>query len=223
MDIEQIIEFERARRDCWKLLAACFYQPQKAVFLEESLYDSLNAVLTRVCPEAARFSEKMAATVRQHTDEDLLVEHARLFVGPHELLAPPYGSVYLEEGRRVMGESTARVMEFYQTEGLSLDRHFADLPDHIAAELEFMYYLAHHEVEALEKNDLDKVVYFMGRQDAFLPMFLDGWVVSFCDRIKEVTNSGYYHALADCLSVFISKTERSAAMPQGLEAGLART
>ena len=32
MDIEQFIQFERARRDCYKLLAACFYQPQKSCF-----------------------------------------------------------------------------------------------------------------------------------------------------------------------------------------------
>ena len=102
----------------------------------------------------------MATSVVQYDEEELLVEYARLLVGPNELPAPPYGSVYLEEGRKVMGESTARVMEFYKAEGLSMNEQFQNLPDHITAEMEFMYYLAYHEVEALEKNDREKGLVF---------------------------------------------------------------
>jgi TorA maturation chaperone TorD len=221
MDIEQFIEFERARRDCWKLLAACFYQPQKKLFLDENVFAVLGDLLARVCPEAALFSEKMATSVTQYNDEELLVEYARLFVGPNELLAPPYGSVYLEEGRKVMGESTARVTEFYKAEGLSMDKQFHNLPDHITAEMEFMYYLAYHESEALEKNDREKAVYFLNRQEAFLRTFLDGWIVSFCEKIQEGTENGFYRALADCVSVFMSKTDRCA-MPEELRENLAR-
>jgi TorA maturation chaperone TorD len=206
MDIEQFIEFERARRDCYKLLAACFYQPQKKLYLDENVFAELGKLMTRVCPDAALFAEKMAASVMQYDEEELLVEYARLFVGPNELLAPPYGSVYLEEGGKVMGESTARVMEFYKAEGLSMDEQFQNLPDHITAEMEFMYYLAYHEVKAFEENDREKAVYFLNRQEAFLRMFLDGWIVPFCVKIKEGTENGFYQTLADCLSVFMSKT-----------------
>ena len=222
MNIEQIIGFERARRDGYKLLAASFYQPQKKLFLDENLYESLGTMLTRVCPEAAPFSEKMATTVRQYSDEDLLVEYARLFVGPNELLAPPYGSIYLEEGRKVMGDSTARVMEFYRAEGLSMDEHFENLPDHIAVELEFMYYLAYNEVEALENNDREKAGHFADRQEAFLRTFLGPWIVPFCEKMKQGTENKFYHALADCLSVFISKTNYRDAMPEELTTSLAR-
>ncbi|OGW27470.1 MAG: hypothetical protein A2X56_11170 [Nitrospirae bacterium GWC2_57_13] len=221
MVIEQFIEFERARRDCYKLLAACFYEPQKKLFLDENVFSVLGDLLTDVCPEAARYSDKLATTVMQYNEEELLVEYARLFVGPNELLAPPYGSVYLEEGGKVMGESTARVMDFYKSEGLSMDDSFENLPDHITAEMEFMYYLVYHEVEALEKNDREKAMYFLNRQEAFLRIFLDGWTVPFCAKIKEGTESEFYQALADCLSVFMLKTKRCA-MPQELREDLAR-
>jgi TorA maturation chaperone TorD len=222
MDIEEILEFEGARRDCYKLLAACFYQPQKKAFLEENLYESLGAMLNRACPEAAPFSQKLATTVAQYNDEDLLVEYARLFVGPNELLAPPYGSVYLEEGRKVMSESTARVMEFYKAEGLSIDENFGNLPDHIAAELEFMYYLAYNEVEALEKNDREKAGHFMNRQETFLRNFLGPWIAPFCDKITQGTENEFYLALAGCLATFISQTNLSDAMPEELMTSLAR-
>jgi TorA maturation chaperone TorD len=221
MDIEQFIQFERARRDCYKLLAACFYQPQKKLFLDENVFAVLGNLLPRVCPDAALFSEKMASSVMRYNDEELLVEYARLFVGPNELLAPPYGSLYLEQGGKVMGESTARVMEFYRAEGLSMDEHFTNLPDHITAEMEFMYYLAYHEVEALEKDDRETAVYFLNRQEAFQRTFLDGWVIPFSEKIKGGTENEYYRALADCVSVFILKTDRCA-MPEELRENLAR-
>lgn len=221
MDIEQFIQFERAQRDCYKLLAACFYEPQKKLFLDESVFSVLGDLLTRVCPAAALFSEKMATSVMQYDEEELLVEYARLFVGPNELLAPPYGSVYLEEGGKVMGESTARVMEFYKAEGLSMDDQFQNLPDHITAEMEFMYYLAYHEVEALEKNDSEKAAQFLNRQETFRNTFLGPWVAPFSEKIKQGTENEFYQALADCLSVFMLKTERCA-MPEEPRKNLAR-
>lgn len=221
MDIEQFIEFERARRDCYKLLAACFYQPQIKLFQDENVFAVLGNMLARVCPDAVSSAENMSTSIMEYNDEELLVEYARLFIGPNGLLAPPYGSVYLDKGGNVMGESTARVMEFYNAEGLSMDEQFQNPPDHITAEMEFMYYLAYHEVEALEKHDREKAVYFLNRQEAFLRMFLDGWVAPFCEKIKEGTENGFYQALADCLSVFMLKTDRCA-MPEELRESMVR-
>lgn len=219
--IEKFIEFERARRDCYKLLAACFYQPQKELFLEEEVFINLTNLLKPICPEAAVFSEEMGSAVFKYSNEDLLVEYARLFVGPSVLLAPPYGSLYLEEGGKVMGETTVKVLEVYKVEGLSLDEHFKNLPDHIAAELEFMFYLAFNEVEALENNNIEKAVYFLNKQRSFKQTFLGRWAVPFCEKIKQGTENEFYNALADCLAVYITKTGSSDVMPVELKDSLA--
>ncbi|UTW70898.1 molecular chaperone TorD family protein [Anaerobacillus sp. HL2] len=42
----------------------------------------------------------------------LKVDFAKLFVGPFDVLAPPYSSVYLNEGRAVYGESTPRCSKY---------------------------------------------------------------------------------------------------------------
>lgn len=222
MSIEQFIELEQSRRDCYQLMAACFYQPQKELFLEEKVFENLGTLLKKVCPEAEQFAGKMANSVVQYGNDELLVEYARLFVGPNELLAPPYGSIYLEEGGRVMGESTARVMEFYRAEGLFMDERFNNLPDHITAELEFMYYLSYNEVEALEKNDTERAAHFLDRRETFFRMFLGAWVAPFCEKIKQGTENEFYKALADCLAFFISKTNHSNLMPEELRGSLAR-
>lgn len=218
----QFFESERTRCECFKLLAACFYQPQKELFLEEKTLENLSGLLTRVCPGAALPAERMRDALLRYGNEELLVEYAKLFVGPFELKAPPYGSVYLEQNARLMGDSTLEVQKMYQEEGLSLDADFNDLPDHVTAELEFMYYLSFREVEALEKNDNEQAARFLNRQEHFLGVLLRSWVEPFCEKIRQGTENDYYRALADCLSAFISSAGRADAVPEELRAGLVR-
>ena len=199
----------RIKENCFRLLSACFYEPQKKLFLEENLFGNLTEYLKQVCPDAVRFSSNMESSIHNYTNEDLSVEYARLFVGPFELLAPPYGSVYLDDGGRVMGDSTMQVIEIYQKEGLSRNDDFKDLPDHIAVEMEFMSYLIFKERESLEKSDLDTAREYMNKQESFLNTFIRSWVPPFCKKIKEGTENGFYKALSDCVLIFISNSDLS--------------
>ncbi len=215
--------YEQARCECYKLLAACFCRPERDALIEEKTLQSLSGLLSRVCPDAEPCGVHMSDALLKYSNEELLVEYARLFVGPYELKAAPYGSVYLETGGKIMGDSTIAAATVYKEEGLSLDENFNEIPDHIAAELEFMYYLAFKEVEALEKNDAEKAAYFLNRQEYFLRTFLGAWVAPFRGKIKQGTENEFYQALADCLEVFISKTNYNDVMPEELKVSLART
>lgn len=215
MNINNIILHEKMRENCFRFLAACFYLPDKKLFKEENLLGNLSISLQKVCPDAVVFSLEMEKNFLQYSNEDLTVEYSKLFVGPFELLAPPYGSVYLE-GRRVMGDSTMEVIKVYQKEGLSRSDDFKDLPDHIAVELEFMSYLIYKGIESLEKSDLNTAQKFKERQEDFLNAFLRRWVQAFCEKIKNGTENGFYTALADCVSTFVmhSNTEKVALLPK---------
>jgi len=204
MDMRKLMGHEKRRGDGYKLLAACFYHPQKELFSQEALFKNLTSALKQVCPEAAPFSEKMREAILQYNDEELAVEYARLFVGPYKLLAPPYGSLYLDQVRRVMNHSTMEVLEMYRQAGLVMADEFKELPDHAAVELEFMYYLIYKEVEALAKADLDTALYFLRNQELFLKKFLGPWIPPFCQKIREGTENEFYIALAECLSTFVS-------------------
>ena len=94
-------------------------------------------------------------------------------------IAPPYGSVYTDDGRRTMGDSTLEAIKIYKDEGLAIDENFKELPDHIAVEFEFMYYLIFKETEALEKSETDKALDFIKTQELFLDKFLARWVKPF--------------------------------------------
>jgi TorA maturation chaperone TorD len=162
--------------------------------------------LQKICPEAALFSASMEESILKYSNEDLLVEYARLFVGPFGLQAPPYGSVYLDGGRRVMGDSTMGVSRMYQEEGLSGNDEFRELPDHISVELEFMSFLIFKEIEAMEKLDLGTALEAVEKQNKFLGEFLSRWVEPFCEKIKEGTDNEFYTALAHCTSTFVGSS-----------------
>lgn len=218
MKISDFILKEKTRGDCYRFLSACFYQPQKELFLQEKLFENLTAALKEICPDAVISSDRMKSAVLNCSDEELSVEYARLFMGPFELVAPPYGSVYLDGARQVMGDSTVETIKMYEAEGLSMDNEFKELPDHITVELEFMNFLIYKEIEALEKSEFDKALNLIKVQELFLDKFLKRWVKLFCDKIKEGTDNEFYTSLADCVSIFIGNACPGDDIPEELSA-----
>jgi TorA maturation chaperone TorD len=209
---------EKRRGDCYRLLSACFYQPQKETFIQEKLFKNLAGLLKQAVPAAAMHASVMEKAFLKYSGDDLLVAYAKLFVGPNELLAPPYGSVYLDGGKMLMGDSTMDVIKMYEEQGLSMDSEFRNLPDHITAEMEFMYYLIFKEIEALEKSQWDTALDCMETQELFIDQFLGRWVKPFCDKIKQATDNEFYASLADCVSVFIGKARPGDDIPEELSA-----
>ena len=122
MDLDTYVEFEQRRADVYRRLSTCYYLPERATLdqLEE-----LEAILEQTCPEAAPY----VAQMRQADDLDSLkVDFSQLFVGPFKLNAPPYGSVYLERQRAVMGASTVDAEKRYREAGLNIAQSLNDAP-----------------------------------------------------------------------------------------------
>ena len=216
MDIKEFISREKARGDGYRLLSACFYQPEKDLFLQEGLFKNLASVLEQISPDASAAVGEMEKEFSRYGEEELTVDYAKLFVGPNELIAPPFGSVYLDTGRRVIGDSTMEVIRMYEEQGLVMDKEFRNLPDHITAELEFMSYLIARETEALEKSDMDGAHNYIGIQEQFLDRFLRKWVPPLCDKMKAGAESGFYKVLADLTAAFIRGEHPGAGLPEGL-------
>jgi TorA maturation chaperone TorD len=185
-------------------MAACFYPPQPPVWIEERLVEQLADLMDRTCPAAAEHSRAMEKAFLSGDAERLMAEHARLFVGPGRVIAPPYGSVYLEEGRRVMGDSTLDALQAYREVGLRLDPDFKDLPDHIAVELEFLYFLTASALKAEASGQDREAARLRAARAAFLGRHLQRWVSAFCARIGEAAQEPFYRKLAGCLTAFLA-------------------
>lgn len=66
----------------------------------------------------------------------------RLFVGPEELLAAPYETVYLSDERVLMRGVTLSVRKAYEEAGMQVSAKNVEPDDHFAYECAFMAYLA---------------------------------------------------------------------------------
>ena len=204
MQKDDFVVHEIMKGECYRFLAACFYLPKKESLGAEHVLANLTQNLLEICPTAAQFSQKMEESFDTYTEEELTVEYSRLFVGPFGLKAPPYGSIYLDNERTVMGPSTMETIRFYEEEGLARDESFDELPDHIAVELEFMYFLIFKEAEALQKGESERADVYRQKQEDFRSRFLDKWVPALCRNMKEGSDNCFYLALADCLCTLIS-------------------
>lgn len=190
--------------DIFRLLAACFYPPQKSLFQKERFFENLHSLVKVSMPEVSASYEHMGACFDQSSEEELTVAYAKLFVGPFELAAAPYGSVYLDGARRIMDDSTIETMKLYEAAGLVLDDTQKEAPDHIAIELEFLYYVTIKASEFASKGQNELFVEFEGIRYKFINNFLGKWVGPFCAAIRENTRNSFYLALSDCLESSIS-------------------
>jgi TorA maturation chaperone TorD len=184
------------RGNCFKLIAACFYEPDRALFIEEQVCENLKDLLKNWASGAAKAASDMDLSLSVCDQDQLSIDHAALFVGPFELLAAPYGSIYREKNRQVMGESTIEVLRSYQDAGLTVD--IKEPPDHIAIELEFMYYLCTREAAAVADGNGEEADRYREMQNCFYQSALP-WIPQFCDSIRKGTENPFYTGLADCL------------------------
>jgi len=180
------------RADSYKFLSECYYLPDKCF---------INKVVD--VSQRDSFFAELSFCVYPVVDLELLkVDYTRLFVGPFKLLAPPYGSFYLEDGR-MMGESTVDVRNWY--EKLGLDVVINDAPDHIAMELEFMYYLAAKQIQATQEGNLQEIQLHRQEQRLFLCSHLTRWLPEFAKNVQENAQTEFYKELARLTEVFVQK------------------
>ena len=163
-----------ARADLCRFIAACYYEPGPE-FGEERLFESLLAVAESVDPDLADSARRLGEAFRSETLENLLVDYARLFLGPTQVLARPYGSAWLG------GENA--VLALYAEAGFAIDDEFRELPDHVAVELEFLYLLIYQDAPA----DLRR---------RFLTEHLGRWVRPFTREVRAAAGTAFYRELA---------------------------
>lgn len=191
--------------DCFRLFSACFYEPEKDLFLDENVCLNLARLLTD-SPAAASAACNMHTALEGATQHDLILDYAALFVGPFELIAAPYGSVYLENTRRLMGDTTVAVQRFYRDEGLKVETK--EPPDHVAVELEFMSFLAKKQAVAMEQKNKTESARLYSLQCNFFRSVMS-WLPVFCTTIHGGAQTQYYRSLSECLGHFHTTCEKT--------------
>jgi TorA maturation chaperone TorD len=140
-------------------------------------------------------------------------EYKRLFTDAFpQVIAPPYGSFYLERNGLVSEKATSEVQRFCHEAGFTLKEDLRDLPDHIVHELEFMGILASEEGQAMgnEKIKLEEI------QMNFLSRFILPWVPAFCNTVVEHSRYPFYHHLSNLTKEFINFEKNYLGVPEEL-------
>lgn len=188
-------EKDLMREEVCRLLSACYYQPENA-FQEENVFTRMADGLKLLQTDSAGMAEMMEASFHENGVEKLLLDYSRLFLGPFAILAKPYGSVYLDGEKVVMGESTLELQELYRRGGFELAEDFKEMPDHIAAELEFLYLLIFKENEARQTGDSEQLDRLSELKREFLDNHLGRWLFSFTAAISKGAETIFYQQLA---------------------------
>ena len=194
---------DAARADLCRLLAACYYEPGRE-FEEERVFAALRAAAARVDPGLAADARRLGDAFAAARLEDLLIDYTRLFLGPVAAPARPYGSVWLEVDKGLMQDSTMAVLALYAEGGFEIAEAFRELPDHIAAELEFLYLLLFKAAQARRAGDDEALAASTGLRQRFLGAHLAAWVVPFTAAVAANAQTPFYRALAALTERFVS-------------------
>lgn len=206
-----VIDAGVAREDLCRFLAACYYEPGPE-FVEERLFDSMRDAASRVDPgfgaSACRLGEAFVALDL----ESLLVDYTRLFLGPAGAPARPYGALWLGRDQVLMQDSTMDVLTLYREGGFDLAEDFREAPDHIAAELEFLYLLLVRERHARRDGDATALAEVARLRRRLLGEHLGRWAGPFTRAMHAGAHTAYYRELADLTASFVDLETRRPAL-----------
>ncbi|WP_443090209.1 Tat proofreading chaperone DmsD [Basfia succiniciproducens] len=121
------------------------------------------------------------ALIEKSAQQDLSQAYQYLFIGPNELPAPPWGSVYLDKESVIFGDSLLALRDFLTVHQIEFIQTQNEPEDHLGLMLMLAAYLAENKPELLEE---------------FLTKHLFSWVYRCLDLIFAQTDYPFYQAMA---------------------------
>lgn len=138
--------------------------------------------------------------------EALHWDYTRMFIGPFELPAPPWESVYVRKDRLLFQKHTLEVRNIYKKYGFAVKEKNFEADDHVGLELDFMYHLNDiclHEVEKTGGFDWNGVKHILDEQKSFLEQHLLVFIPEFSDNVIKSAETKFYRGLAKILKSFL--------------------
>jgi DMSO reductase family type II enzyme chaperone len=206
-----------ARLLLYRFLAQCYTYPEPAfcqTLRQREVWDQLSAAgqtPSRGGTDQSIMDLQAYVGFYNGGDEklltDLQIEYTYLFINavPH-VPAPPYESAYTGAGL-LMGEPVSQVLKAYREAGLIMHDDYDALPDHIAAELEFVSYLIQQEATAAQQAP-EEAEAWRTRQRDFLAEHLLRWGPPFLKRVMEGARRPFYIQVAKLTDALFHSEKR---------------
>ncbi len=183
---------EATRATLYHLLSRAFSSPLE---MQEEHAEALSNLVTELQASIQKPADRLA---RAWTDaladrEALTLAYARLFLGPFEILSPPYASMYLEPEQKLMGEVSRNIAREYAEAGLSPGSGPNEVPDHVALEWEFMYYLTYKYATTEDAS-------WLAKRDRFQAEHMQTWLYKLSKLIADADEHEFYGELAEFMT-----------------------
>lgn len=191
-----------ARADLCRFLSACYYEPAPE-FAEENLFHSMLVAAASIHPDLADSARRLGEAFAAQDLQTLLVDYTRLFLGPMQALASPYGSSWLSAPVQTEENPPLAVLDLYSAGGFEIDEEFRELPDHVAVELEFLYLLIFNKNQASQAGNMDDLTLTELLQRRFLGEHLGVWMGPFAAAVKAGADTAFYRELAAFTERFV--------------------
>jgi TorA maturation chaperone TorD len=209
-DAEQI-QWEEARSAVYGFFSQAFIRGPSQQFLKALISDEGTANLREIFPDAAYQQElaqvRLDAREGRLTLEGAVLDFEALFRVPGSRYLSPYESVYRSKTASgwgcLCGPETAAVERLYLKEGLEPSDEFAELPDHVGVEMEFMAFLGLKTVEAMQAGDAATTQDYHHQQYCFFMEHVEPWVGFLAERLASQAQTSLYRFLGNFLSLFL--------------------
>ncbi len=205
----EAIEAE-VRSRIYSLLADGFRRPDEGLFAYfTSGYMHAWRNITGLMEEGGGFQlllGRLEGALSSMGHEGLLDEYTELFEPQGRLLSPPYETEYTKETPHHSLTEPAQMADiagFYRAFGLVVSESTPERVDHIAAELEFMYFLTYKESIAFKENNREHIRILRYAERRFLNDHLGRWTGRFRRRVAESLDGGFYSTLTDLLDRWV--------------------
>ncbi len=202
MDLDEFHQLMKARRNVYDLLRCLFLQEPSDRFFgalrEEGLLEKLCGYHPDLDEGVSLLSQSISDPCLPVLLPALVDEFTRLFIGP--LPIPLFESVYRSASGLVMQEETVAVRRKYFEAGLAVNPRGTFPEDHIATELEFVFYLCGKATEAQQP---DQQRAHLQMQADFFREHLAVWIPALCGRLYAEAESPYFKGIAKLTKGFI--------------------
>jgi TorA maturation chaperone TorD len=123
--------------------------------------------------------------------KDLIIDdYQRLFVGPNEILAPLWESVYKTKDKLLFGDIELEVRRFYGSAGLNIKGN--ETADYLPLELSFMSRLC----DVNEEGDLENINENLTKQHDFLKEHLLSWIPLWAEDVNQNAETQFWRGFA---------------------------
>lgn len=120
----------------------------------------------------------------------------RLFVGPGEMLAAPWESVYRSKTKLTFQEPTLQVRELYERFGVQAPAMHREPDDHLGLELAFVATLSDLAAQAAAAGDTAQLARCFETQRDFLQDHLLAWAPTCLALVGKHAETDYYRGAA---------------------------